>query len=55
MRKKISYLIYKILTYLNNIFKFITKRSFLIFFKDFIENELPKNEFFGDEVKNKLI
>ena len=39
MRKKISYLIYKILTYLNNIFKFITKRSFLIFFKDFIEND----------------
>ena len=24
-------------------------------YKDFIENELPKNEFFGDEVKNKLI
>ena len=23
--------------------------------EDFIENELPKNEFFGDEVKNKLI
>ena len=39
MKKKISYLIYKILTYLNNIFKFITKRSFLIFFKDFIEND----------------
>jgi ferredoxin/flavodoxin---NADP+ reductase len=24
-------------------------------YKDYIENELPKNEFFGDEVKNKLI
>ncbi|MDA9226765.1 ferredoxin--NADP reductase [Methylophilaceae bacterium] len=24
-------------------------------YKDFIENELPKNEFFGDEIKNKLI
>jgi len=24
-------------------------------YKDFIENELPKNEFFGDDVKNKLI
>ena len=24
-------------------------------YKDFIENDLPKNEFFGDEVKNKLI
>ena len=24
-------------------------------YKDFIENELPKNEFFCDEVKNKLI
>jgi ferredoxin/flavodoxin---NADP+ reductase len=24
-------------------------------YKEFIENELPKNEFFGDEVKNKLI
>jgi len=24
-------------------------------YKDFIENELTKNEFFGDEVKNKLI
>ncbi len=24
-------------------------------YKDFIENELPENEFFGDEVKNKLI
>ena len=24
-------------------------------YKDFIESELPKNEFFGDEVKNKLI
>ena len=43
MRKKISYLIYKILTYLNNIFKFITKRSFLIFFKDFIENDSYTN------------
>ena len=43
MKKKISYLIYKILTYLNNIFKFITKRSFLIFFKDFIENDSYTN------------
>ena len=43
MRKKISYLIYKILTYLNNVFKFITKRSFLIFFKDFIENDSYTN------------
>ncbi len=24
-------------------------------YKDYIENELPKNEFFGDEVANKLI
>ena len=24
-------------------------------YKDFIENELPKNEYFGDEIKNKLI
>lgn len=24
-------------------------------YKDFIENELPKNEFFGDDVKKKLI
>ena len=24
-------------------------------YKDFIENELPKNEFFGEEVKNQLI
>jgi len=24
-------------------------------YKDFIENELPKNEFFGEEIKNKLI
>tara|TARA_B100000767_G_scaffold3201_1_gene3060 strand:- start:376 stop:1161 length:786 start_codon:yes stop_codon:yes gene_type:complete len=24
-------------------------------YKEYIENELPKNEFFGDEVKNKLI
>ena len=43
MKKRISYLIYKILTYLNNVFKFITKRSFLIFFKDFIENDSYTN------------
>ena len=24
-------------------------------YKDFIENDLPKNEFFGEEIKNKLI
>lgn len=24
-------------------------------YKDFIENDLPKNEFFGEEIKNKLV
>ena len=43
MKKNIAFLIYKILTYLNNFFKLITKRSFLIFFKDFIENDSYTN------------
>lgn len=43
MKKKISYLIYILLSYLNNILKFITKINFLIFFKDFIENDSYAN------------
>ena len=35
MTKKISYIIYKLLKIIDNIIKFFTKKSFLIYFKDF--------------------
>ena len=43
MTKKISYLIYKILIYLDKIFLILTKRSLLVWFKDFIENDSYKS------------
>ena len=39
MIKNITFLFYKILYYLNNIFFFVTKRNFLIYLKDFIERD----------------
>ena len=43
MLKKLSYLCFKILVFLDTIFKIITKRSFLIYFKDFIEDSAYKS------------
>ena len=37
MKKKISYLLYKILLFFDKIFLFVIKKSFLIHFKDFLE------------------
>jgi len=43
MVKKLSYLCFKVLVFLDTIFKIITKRSFLIYFKDFIEDSAYKS------------
>lgn len=42
MTRKISYIIYKLLKIIDNILRFFTNRSFLIYFKDFIENNAYK-------------
>ena len=42
MVKKISYLCFKILVFLDTIFKSLTKRSFLIWFNDFIQDRSYK-------------
>ena len=39
MVKKLSYIIYKIIFFIDFLFKKITKRSFLIWFKEFIEED----------------
>jgi len=43
MVKKLSHLCFKVLAFLDTIFKIITKRSFLIYFKDFIEDSAYKS------------
>ena len=42
MVKKLSYLCFKILIFLDTIFKSVTKRSFLIYFNDFIQDSAYK-------------
>ena len=42
MTRKISYIIYRLLKIIDSIFRFFTNRSFLIYFKDFIENNAYK-------------
>ena len=42
MTKKISYIIYRLLKMMDNILKFFVNRSFLIYFKDFIEDNAYK-------------
>ncbi len=42
MTKKISYIIYRLLKIIDNILRFFTNRSFLIYFKDLIENNAYK-------------
>ena len=42
MTKKISYIIYRLLKIMDNILKFFVNRSFLIYFKDFIEDNAYK-------------
>ena len=39
MNKKISYVFYRVIFFLNILYKFLTKKDFLIWFKDFIEND----------------
>ena len=42
MTKKISYIIYRLIKIIDDIIKFFIKKSFIIFFKDFIENNAYK-------------
>ncbi len=39
MNRKISYILYRIIHILNFFYKILTKREFLIWFKDFIEKD----------------
>ena len=39
MNKKISYVLYRIICSLNFLYKLFTKREFLVWFKEFIEND----------------
>jgi len=43
MVKKISYICYKFLVYLDKIFKILTKRSLLVWFGDFIQEDSYKS------------
>ena len=43
MTKKLSYMLYKILYYLDKIFKILTKRSILVWFGDFIQEDSYKS------------
>ena len=43
MVKKLSYLCFKILVFLDTIFKTITKKSFLIYFNDFMQDSAYKS------------
>tara|TARA_B110000967_G_C18820507_1_gene528429 strand:+ start:354 stop:1214 length:861 start_codon:yes stop_codon:yes gene_type:complete len=47
--KKISYLIYKIIFIIDLILKKITKKSFLIYFKDFFESDAYEEIFISDK------
>ena len=42
MIRKLSYLIFRVLLFFDNIFKLITKRSFLVWFKDFFHESAYK-------------
>ena len=44
MVRKLSFIFYKLLFYLDKLFKILTKRSFLIWFKDFIDNDFYKKK-----------
>ena len=44
MVKKLSFIFYKLLFYIDKLFKILTKRSFLIWFKDFIDNDFYKKK-----------
>ncbi len=44
MLKRLSYLCFKILIFLDTIFKTVTKRSFLIYFNDFIQDSAYKTK-----------
>ena len=43
MVKKLSFFFYLILKIADKVFRFLTKRSFLIYFKDFLEKDSYKN------------
>ena len=45
MIKKLSYFFYRIIKISDGLFKFLTKRSILIWFRDFIEKDSYKNIF----------
>ena len=52
MIKKISYICFRFLVYLDKIFSFLTKRSLLIWFNDFIQDTSYKSiEILGNEIK----
>ena len=51
MIKKLSYVIFKILKLIDNFLKILTKRSFLIWFKDFIEKDSYKTIMLDNEKK----
>ena len=44
MVRKLSFIFYKLLFYIDKLFKILTKRSFLIWFKDFIDNDFYKKK-----------
>ncbi len=44
MVKKLSFIFYKLLFFIDKFFKILTKRSFLIWFKDFIDNDFYKKK-----------
>ena len=52
MVKKLSYICFSLLVFLDKIFKIITKRSILIWFNDFIqERSKKKNKILDKEIK----
>ena len=60
MVKKLSYIIFSILFFLDKIFKIITKRSILIWFNDFVQERSYKSiKILDKEIKffvpNKLL
>ena len=52
MAKKLSYICFSLLVFLDNIFKIITKRSILVWFNDFIQERSYKSiKILGKEIK----
>jgi hypothetical protein len=43
MVKKLSYILYQIISFFDKFFYLITKKSFLVWFKDFIEEDSYKS------------